>query len=54
MYKYFPHTEDDLQAMLAAAGVKSLDELYAQLFRDALADGVPAGAVFPADGNNHG
>ena len=30
MYKYFPHTEDDLQAMLAAAGVKCLDELYAQ------------------------
>ena len=31
MYKYFPHTEDDLQAMLAAAGVKCLDELYAQI-----------------------
>ena len=31
MYKYFPHTEDDLQAMLAKVGVKSLDDLYAQI-----------------------
>ena len=31
MYKYFPHTEDDLQAMLAKAGVKDLDGLYAQI-----------------------
>ena len=30
-YKYFPHTEDDLQTMLAKAGVKSLEELYAQI-----------------------
>ena len=30
MYKYFPHTEDDLQAMMAKAGVASLDDLYAQ------------------------
>ena len=30
-YKYFPHTEDDLQAMLEKVGVKSLDELYAQI-----------------------
>ena len=30
-YKYFPHTEDDLQAMLAKVGVKSLDELYVQI-----------------------
>lgn len=30
-YKYFPHTEDDLQAMLAKVGVKSFDELYAQI-----------------------
>ena len=30
-YKYFPHTEDDLQAMLGKVGVKSLDELYAQI-----------------------
>ena len=31
MYKYFPHTEDDLQAMMAKAGVKDLDGLYAQV-----------------------
>ena len=31
MYKYFPHTEDDLQAMMAKAGVKDLDGLYAQI-----------------------
>ena len=31
MYKYFPHTEDDLQAMLAKVGVDSLDALYAQI-----------------------
>ena len=30
-YKYFPHTEDDLQAMMGKVGVKSLDELYAQI-----------------------
>ena len=30
-YKYFPHTSDDLQAMLAKVGVSSLDELYAQI-----------------------
>ncbi len=30
-YKYFPQTEDDLQAMLAKAGVKDLDGLYAQI-----------------------
>ena len=30
-YKYFPHTEDDLQAMMAKAGVESLDGLYAQI-----------------------
>ncbi len=30
-YKYFPHTDDDLQAMLAKVGVKGLDELYAQI-----------------------
>ena len=30
-YKYFPHTEDDLKAMLAKAGVESLDGLYAQI-----------------------
>ena len=31
MFKYFPHTEDDLQAMLEKAGVKELDGLYAQI-----------------------
>ena len=31
MYKYFPHTSDDLQAMLAKVGVESLDALYAQI-----------------------
>jgi len=31
MYKYFPHTEDDLKAMLEKVGVNSLDELYAQI-----------------------
>ena len=30
-YKYFPHTEDELQAMLEKAGVKSLDGLYAKI-----------------------
>jgi glycine dehydrogenase subunit 1 len=30
-YKYFPHTSDDLQAMLEKAGCKSLDDLYAQI-----------------------
>ena len=27
-YKYFPHTDSDVSQMLAAAGAKSLDELY--------------------------
>ena len=31
MYKFFPHTDEDLQAMMAKAGVKNLDELYAQI-----------------------
>ncbi len=30
-YKYFPHTEADLQAMLAKVGVGSLDALYAEV-----------------------
>ena len=30
-YKYFPHTEDDLQVMLEKTGVKDLDGLYAQI-----------------------
>ena len=31
MHKYFPHTDEDLQAMLGKAGVKSLDDLYADV-----------------------
>ena len=31
MFKFFPHTEEDLQAMMAKAGVKDLDGLYAQI-----------------------
>jgi glycine dehydrogenase subunit 1 len=31
MYKYFPHTDADLQQMMAAVGIKSLDELYAEV-----------------------
>ena len=30
-YKYFPHTQEDLQAMMEKAGVKTLDGLYAQI-----------------------
>ena len=30
-YKYFPHTDSDLQAMLARAGVDSLEALYAEV-----------------------
>ena len=30
-YKYFPHTEEDLKAMLEKVGVESLDGLYAQI-----------------------
>ena len=30
-YKYFPQTEEDLQAMLAKVGVEKLDDLYAQI-----------------------
>ena len=30
-YKYFPHTDDDLQAMLKVVGVDTLDDLYAQI-----------------------
>ena len=31
MYKYFPHTADDLQQMIDKVGVKDLDALYAQI-----------------------
>ncbi len=30
-YKYFPHTESDLKAMLEKVGLESLDDLYAQI-----------------------
>ena len=30
-FKYFPHTESDLQAMMAKVGVSSLDELFADV-----------------------
>jgi glycine dehydrogenase subunit 1 len=30
-YKYFPHTEEDLQTMLDKVGVDSLDALYADI-----------------------
>ncbi|MBR6189368.1 MAG: aminomethyl-transferring glycine dehydrogenase subunit GcvPA [Prevotella sp.] len=33
-YKYFPHTQEDLKAMMAKAGVKDLDGLYAQIPED--------------------
>ena len=31
MQKYFPHTEDDLKAMLEKVGIDSVDALYAQI-----------------------
>lgn len=31
MYKYFPHTEDEIQEMLKTIGVNSLEELYAEI-----------------------
>jgi len=31
MYKYFPHTDEDIRQMLDVIGVKSLDELYAEI-----------------------
>ena len=40
MYKYFPHTAQDLDAMLAAVGVDSLEALYSQ---------IPAGIRFRGD-----
>ena len=39
-YKYFPHTEDDLRAMLQKVGVTSMDDLYAE---------VPASIRFQGD-----
>ncbi len=34
MFKYFPHTEDDLKVMMERVGVKNFDELYAQIPED--------------------
>lgn len=31
MYKYFPHTEADIMGMLEHIGIKSIDELYAEV-----------------------
>ena len=31
MFKYFPHTEQDIQAMLEKIGVNSLDDLFAEI-----------------------
>ena len=31
MYKYFPHTSDDVRQMLEVIGVQSLEELYAEV-----------------------
>ena len=31
MYKYFPHTEEEIAEMLRKIGVKSLDDLYADI-----------------------
>ncbi len=31
MYKYFPHTAEDVKQMLAVIGVNSLDDLYAEI-----------------------
>lgn len=30
-YKYFPHTDDDLQQMMQRVGISSLDDLYAEV-----------------------
>ena len=30
-YKYFPHTEEEVQEMLKVAGVKSLEDLFADI-----------------------
>ena len=36
--KYFPHTQQDIQQMLAVAGVKSLDELFGEIPQQLLFD----------------
>lgn len=36
MHRYFPHTEEDIRLMLDVIGVKSLDDLYAEIPRELL------------------
>ena len=31
MYKYFPHTQEDLEAMMRATGIEKLDDLFAEI-----------------------
>ncbi len=31
MFKYFPHTDDDLRVMMEKVGIKSLDELFSEI-----------------------
>lgn len=38
-FSYFPHTEEDIQAMLARIGMKSLDDLYADIPKDVFFSG---------------
>lgn len=39
MYKYFPHTPEDIAGMLAKVGAESLENLYAELPREVLYKG---------------
>lgn len=39
MYKYFPHTPEDIAGMLAKVGAESLEDLYAELPREVLYKG---------------
>lgn len=39
MYKYFPHTAEDIAGMLAKVGAESLEDLYAELPREVLYKG---------------
>ena len=38
-FPYFPHTEDDVRAMLGRVGVKSLDDLYSDVPKDVIFKG---------------
>ncbi|HAY18009.1 MAG TPA: hypothetical protein DCY24_02085, partial [Rikenellaceae bacterium] len=38
-FPYFPHTEDDVRAMLDRVGVKSLDDLYSDVPKDVIFKG---------------